>query len=139
MSPAIPGRDADLVEEHHRRHPVKALELVGEREACRLSLQVGDEEVVVLIGKEATDRFLLDGRCLELRRREGASLLVEEVPGRPQVPHWAGEGLPLSPELARRLYVLRMQAAAVSRSAPKTATAGPTSAARAATALKAAA
>jgi ATP-dependent Lhr-like helicase len=64
------------------------------------------------------DRFLLDGRCLELRRRETEALLVEEVPGRPQVPHWAGEGLPLSPELARRLYVLRVQAAEALREGP---------------------
>ncbi|HYT91012.1 MAG TPA: DEAD/DEAH box helicase, partial [Gemmataceae bacterium] len=57
------------------------------------------------------DRFLLDGRCLELKRQESGNLLVEEVVGRPAVPRWAGEGWPLSPELARRLYVLRVQAA----------------------------
>jgi ATP-dependent Lhr-like helicase len=62
---------------------------------------------------------LLDGRCLELRRREGGALLVDDVPGRPQAPHWAGEGLPLSPELARRLFVLRMQAAEALREGPE--------------------
>src|SRR5262249_13856648 len=57
------------------------------------------------------DRFLLDGRCLELRRHERQTLVVSEVPGRPAVPRWGSEGLPLSPELARRLYLLRTQAA----------------------------
>jgi ATP-dependent Lhr-like helicase len=64
------------------------------------------------------DRFLLDGRCLELRRREAGALLVDEVPGRPQVPRWGGEGLPLSPELAGRLYLLRVQAAEALREGP---------------------
>ena len=37
------------------------------------------------------DRFLLDGRCLEFRRREDQALLVHEVVGRPVVPRWAGQ------------------------------------------------
>jgi ATP-dependent Lhr-like helicase len=57
------------------------------------------------------DRFLLDGRCLEVRTREPDALLVDEVIGRASVPRWAGEGWPLSTELARRLYLLRVQAA----------------------------
>jgi ATP-dependent Lhr-like helicase len=57
------------------------------------------------------DRFLLDGRCLEVRRLEFGSLLVDEVPGRPAVPRWPGDGWPLSSELAGRLFSLRVQAA----------------------------
>jgi ATP-dependent Lhr-like helicase len=57
------------------------------------------------------DRFLLDGRCLEYRRDDGRALFVEEVVGRPAVPRWGGEGAPLSAEVARRLYLLRVQAA----------------------------
>jgi ATP-dependent Lhr-like helicase len=57
------------------------------------------------------DRFLLDGRCLEYRRRHGGALIVTDVPGRPAVPRWGGDGWPLSPELAQRLYVLRIRAA----------------------------
>ncbi|HEY7154186.1 MAG TPA: DEAD/DEAH box helicase [Gemmataceae bacterium] len=59
------------------------------------------------------DRFLLDGRCLQVRsvRPEESVLSVEEVSGRPVVPRWGGEGWPLSTELARRLYLLRVQAA----------------------------
>jgi ATP-dependent Lhr-like helicase len=57
------------------------------------------------------DRFLLDGRCLEYRRDDGQALLVQEVLGRPAVPRWGSDGCPLSAELARRLYLLRVQAA----------------------------
>ncbi len=60
---------------------------------------------------EPGDRFLLDGRCLELKRVEAGALVVEETPGRPAVPRWAGGPFPLSADLARRLYVLRVQAA----------------------------
>jgi Lhr-like helicase len=59
------------------------------------------------------DRFLLDGRCLQVRsvRPEESVLRVEEVTGRAVVPRWGGDGWPLSTELARRLYLLRIQAA----------------------------
>src|SRR5262249_2986557 len=57
------------------------------------------------------DRFLLDGRCLEVRRLELGSLLVDEVSGRPAVPRWPGDGWPLSSELAGRLFSLRVRAA----------------------------
>jgi ATP-dependent Lhr-like helicase len=56
------------------------------------------------------DRFLLDGRCLEVRSYEFGTLSVDEAPGRPAVPRWPGEGWPLSAELAGRLYSLRVQA-----------------------------
>jgi ATP-dependent Lhr-like helicase len=64
------------------------------------------------------DRFLLDGRCLEYRRSEGGDLLVDEVAGRPVTPRWAGEAWPLSRDLARRLYLLRVQAAEALRDGP---------------------
>ena len=64
------------------------------------------------------DRFLLDGRCLELRRQDHSGLLVEEVLGRPAVPRWGGDGWPLSAELARRLFDLRRQAAEALREGP---------------------
>jgi ATP-dependent Lhr-like helicase len=60
---------------------------------------------------QAGDRFLLDGRCLEFRRRDAGSLVVDEVAGRPTAPHWNGEGWPLAQELARRVYLSRAQAA----------------------------
>ncbi len=64
------------------------------------------------------DRFLLDGRCLQVRQRSGIQVEVEQVIGRPAVPRWGGDGWPLSPELARRLYVLRLQAAEALRDGP---------------------
>lgn len=64
------------------------------------------------------DRFLLDGRCLELRRDDGATLLVEEVFGKPAAPRWGGDGWPLSAELANRLYLLRVRAAEALRDGP---------------------
>jgi ATP-dependent Lhr-like helicase len=57
------------------------------------------------------DRFLLDGRCLEFRRLEGMTVVSQEVIGRATAPRWGGDGWPLSTELARRLYLLRVQAA----------------------------
>jgi ATP-dependent Lhr-like helicase len=65
------------------------------------------------------ERFLLDGRCLEFRRHDGEMVLVHDVPGRPALPRWGGEGIPLSPELARRLYLLRQRAAEALRQAPE--------------------
>jgi len=65
------------------------------------------------------DRFLLDGRCLEVRRQEGGKLLVDEVPGRPAVPRWSGAGGTLSPELAQRLYLLRVRAAEALHDGPE--------------------
>lgn len=57
------------------------------------------------------DRFLLEGRCLEFVRLERGRLLVRETLGRPGTPCWVSEGLPLSPELARRLFFFRIRAA----------------------------
>lgn len=72
------------------------------------------------------DQFLLDGRCLQLRRMElgnrerpGTShVIVHEVVGRPQTPRWIGEGPPLSTALAQRLYLLRARAAEALRESP---------------------
>lgn len=69
----------------------------------------------------AGDRFLLDGRCLQVRsmRPEECLLRVEEVAARPIVPRWGGAGWPLSTELAQRLYLLRVQAAEALRDGPE--------------------
>jgi ATP-dependent Lhr-like helicase len=65
------------------------------------------------------DRFLLDGRCLELQKTAWNTLIVHDVPGQPVVPRWGSEGLPLSAELARRLYLLREQAAEALHESPQ--------------------
>ncbi len=73
------------------------------------------------------DRFLLDGLCLEFRRLEhppgrqvGLRLVAVEVAGRPRTPRWAGDGWPMSPELARRLFVFRARAVESLRDGPAT-------------------
>jgi ATP-dependent Lhr-like helicase len=81
-------------------------------------LHVGEVDEAFADRLEPGDRFLLDGRCLEFRAREPEGLRVEEVAGRPRVPRWGGDGWPLSPELARRLYCLRVQAAEALRDGP---------------------
>jgi ATP-dependent Lhr-like helicase len=75
------------------------------------------------------DRFLLDGLCLEFRRLERAGgragaprLITIEVPGRPRVPRWAGEGWPMSPQLAERLFLFRARASEAMREGPDTLT-----------------
>ncbi|HEV3256586.1 MAG TPA: DEAD/DEAH box helicase [Gemmataceae bacterium] len=87
-------------------------------EALAASLLVGEVDEGFADRLQAGDRFLLDGRCLEFRRTAGRELLVTEVVGRPVVPRWGGEGWPVAPELARRLYLLRVQAAEALRDGP---------------------
>jgi ATP-dependent Lhr-like helicase len=86
--------------------------LTDEPRAVRLAdgSAVGEVEEPFAERLNPGDRFLLDGRCLEYRRAENQALLVEEVVGRPVVPRWGTDGWPLSAELARRLYLLRVQA-----------------------------
>jgi ATP-dependent Lhr-like helicase len=68
------------------------------------------------------DRFLLDGRCLQVGfiLVEDSTLHVEEVLGRAVVPRWEGDGWPLSTELARRLYLLRLHASEALRDGAET-------------------
>ncbi len=86
-----------------------------------------DDTTYQLVGEVTTgfaerlkpgDRFLLDGRCLECRTPRDGAVIVDEVIGRPAAPVWGGEGWPLSAELARRLYLIRVQAAEQLREGP---------------------
>jgi ATP-dependent Lhr-like helicase len=72
---------------------------------------IGQVDEVFADRLQPGDRFVLDGRCFELKHLEQRDLTVEEVWGRPRVPHWVGDGWPLDRDLARRLYMLRTQAA----------------------------
>jgi ATP-dependent Lhr-like helicase len=72
---------------------------------------LGEVESIYADRLRPGDRFVLDGRCLELRERDPAALMVDEVFGRPQVPRWLGGGIPMPSELARRIYLFRVQAA----------------------------
>jgi len=61
------------------------------------------------------DRFLLEGRSLQVLRTEGDALEVEENHGPAGSPRWGGSLLPLSPMLARRLHQLHGDAARLLR------------------------
>ena len=79
---------------------------------------VGEVDEMFANRLQAGDRFVLDGRCLEYRHREGMALVVSEVMGRPRTPHWMGTGLPLSPDLARRIFLFRIRASEALRDGP---------------------
>jgi ATP-dependent Lhr-like helicase len=68
---------------------------------------VGDLDEAFADRLNPGDRFLLDGRCLQVSRSGFRTILVEEAPGRPRVPRWQGGGWRLSAELAFRLYAHR--------------------------------
>ena len=59
------------------------------------------------------DRFLLDGRALQINRLSGPDVEVIEAPAYASPPRWSGELLPLSGRLAHRLQELRDTAAAI--------------------------
>jgi ATP-dependent Lhr-like helicase len=68
---------------------------------------------------EPGDRFLLDGRSLEVREKGLESVLVRDSTQRPLLPLWTGSGWPMSTELAQRLFALRVQAAEALRDGPE--------------------
>jgi len=87
--------------------------------ASRPSSLIGEVDELFADRLQPGDRFVLDGRCLEYQRKAGSALLVSEVAGRPRTPRWPGSGWPLSAELARRLYLFRVQAAEALRDGPE--------------------
>ncbi len=82
----------------------------GADELPRTSL-VGEVDQNYAERLEPGDRFVLDGRCLEVKRHETGAVMVDEVFGRPLIPRWLGSGVPMPAELARRLYLFRVEAA----------------------------
>lgn len=72
---------------------------------------VGEVDLAYADQLRPGDRFVLDGRCLEVRRQGDGELLVEEVLGRPLVPRWQGAGVPMPLVLARRIFLFRTRAA----------------------------
>jgi ATP-dependent Lhr-like helicase len=79
-------------------------------EQARVPGLIGEVDELFADRLRPGDRFLLDGRCLEVRRTEPGVVRVDEVFGRATVPRWRGDGWPLSTELASRLFLLRTQA-----------------------------
>ncbi len=59
----------------------------------------------------AGDRFVLDGRSLEVRRIEGAIVHARPAGGEPSLPRWTSDRQSFSPELATELAVFRAEAA----------------------------
>ncbi len=57
------------------------------------------------------DRFVLDGRALEVRRLEGAILQARSTGGEPSLPRWTSDRPSLSSELAGELAAFRSEAA----------------------------
>lgn len=116
-----------IVDERTSRLMRRNLGTILTEDACRIALRAPTDEVedqTKAIGEvdlayadrlQPGDRFVLEGRCLEMKRRESATLIVDEVFGRPQVPRWMGSGVPMPNELARRIFLFRAQAAEMLR------------------------
>ena len=56
------------------------------------------------------DRFVLDGRSLEVRRLERGMVHARPTGGEPNLPRWTSDRQSLSPELARELAAFRSEA-----------------------------
>ncbi|MSQ97432.1 MAG: DEAD/DEAH box helicase [Gemmataceae bacterium] len=122
--PRPPGSDADcftIADARTAKFLRRNLGTILTEDACTIRLRESPEEdaTAKALGEvdqiyaerlQLGDRFVLDGRCLELKQRDAASLVVEEVIGRPQIPRWLGAGVPMPGDLARRIFVFRVQA-----------------------------
>lgn len=64
---------------------------------------------------QAGDRFLLDGRCLTLQKSDSREMIVSETPGAPLVPRWHSGFVRVPESLARRMYLVRAEAAEIAR------------------------
>ncbi|MCI0379988.1 MAG: DEAD/DEAH box helicase [Gemmataceae bacterium] len=83
------------------------------------TLCVGSLDEAYADGLQPGDRFVLDGRCFEYRRRENGEILVEEASSWPLVPHWTGFNWNVGRELAGRLFAFRQRAAEALRDGPQ--------------------
>jgi len=79
------------------------------------TLSLGEVDQVYAERLQPGDRFMLEGRCLQMRKREESVVIVEETFGRPMAPRWLGTGAGMPGELARRIFLFRAQAAEVLR------------------------
>ncbi len=89
----------------------RSIRLREHREGEAITRPLGDVDEVYADRLQPGDRFVLDGRCVEFKEQDAESLIVEEVLGRPETPRWIGSGVPMSGELARRIFLFRMHAA----------------------------
>jgi ATP-dependent Lhr-like helicase len=107
-----------LQDSFRREPPASAGGALSRKQRNKRGIPIGQVDRNYAERLQPGSRFLLDGRCLECKRVEAMMVVVEEVPGRPVAPRWGGDGWPLSTELARRLYLLRLQAAEALREGP---------------------
>jgi len=98
-----------IIEDEPRRVMLRLCQ--GADEELDSEREVGSLDEAFADRLQPGDRFLLDGRCLECRDAGPAEVLVDEVVGRPAVPRWRSEPSLLGPELAQRIFLLRVQAA----------------------------
>jgi ATP-dependent helicase Lhr and Lhr-like helicase len=116
------GDEFSLIDERSARLLRRNLGTILAAPARRVKLDqggmVGEVDDGFADSLQPGDRFLLDGRCLEYQKAERSTLLVEEVAGQPRLTSWSSEGRSLSSALARRIFVLREQAAEALREGP---------------------
>jgi ATP-dependent helicase Lhr and Lhr-like helicase len=91
----------------------RPIRLVVEENGEQRTLNLGGLDDFYADRLQPGDRFLLDGRCLEYRRREGRNLVVDEIAGYPLAPKWASGSWGRPEELVRQMYDFRVQAADV--------------------------
>jgi len=93
----------------------RPIRLVIEENGAQRTLNLGGLDDFYADRLQPGDRFLLDGRCLEYRRREGRNLFVDEIAGYPLAPNWASGSWGRPEDLVRQMYDFRVQAADVLR------------------------
>jgi len=74
---------------------------------------MGEVEPAYADALRAGDRFLLEGKCVQVARLSGPDVEVVEASRMASPPRWTGEPLPLSPLLASHLQALRDEAARI--------------------------
>ena len=74
---------------------------------------MGEVEPAYADALRAGDRFLLEGKCVQVSRLSGPDVEVIEASRLASPPRWTGEPLPLSPLLASHLQTLREEAARI--------------------------
>ena len=73
-------------------------------------VELGTVEAAYAERLQPGDRFLLDGRVLEAKSRQGGVLRVSTVQGDPGLPRWTSDRQSMSPALAHRLACFREEA-----------------------------
>src|SRR5262249_47194988 len=76
-------------------------------------IEVGTLEAAYAERLQAGDRFVLDGRALEVRGLTGQTLRAAAASGEAELPRWSSDRQSLSPALARDLAAFRERAASL--------------------------